>query len=87
MKKKLIVLGMAGALLFSGLSVSAAANDCRHPSYTTYVDTETRYFKQCREHSDCIVYGVYKVEATVCHYCQRTINMQAILTGYKHVHN
>lgn len=87
MKKKLIVLGMAGALLFSGLSVSAAVNVCGHPARTEYVGTETDHPAECEEHTNCTVYYLYRVESVVCHYCQVEIYGSRTHIGYKHVQN
>lgn len=86
MKKKLIVLGMAGALLFSGLSVSAAVNDeCGHPSRTEYVGTETRNPRECGIHGNCTVWEFWRIETTVCHYCQQKIIIIEKCIGEKHI--
>ena len=86
MKKKLIVLGMAGALLFSGLSVSAAVNECGHPSVTEYGGTELRNGRACSNstHTGCTLYDQYKIEVVVCHYCYKEISRVETLLGDYH---
>ena len=73
MKRKLAIFGLAGVLLFSGISVSAATNECGHPSTTTYTGTVNKYPAKCSQHTDCTVYEVYGYKAVVCHKCFETI--------------
>ena len=85
MKRKLAIFGLAGVLLFSGISVSAATNGCGHPSTTTYYATENRNPKTCREHENCTKYEVHSIKAVVCHYCFVTIYEESKLTdSYYH---
>lgn len=77
MKRKLAFLGLAGVLLFSGISVSAATNACGHPSTTTYYATENRNYRDCTEHPNCRKYEVHGIKAVVCHYCGVTIHSES----------
>lgn len=69
MKKKLVIFGLAGMLLFSGFSVCAATNGCRHPATSTSYATENRNFRKCTEHYRCEVYDLYGLEVVQCHSC------------------
>ena len=74
MKKKLFIFGVAGVLLLSGISVSAATSACGHPSFTISYPTENRNYRQCREHYRCEVYDLYGLKVRECHNCfQSTI--------------
>lgn len=77
MKKKLLILGLAGTLLFSGLSVSAAVNECGHPSRDERVGTESRNGIACSNptHINCTIYDFYKIETITCRYCQKRIKI------------
>lgn len=85
MKKKLVILGLAGALLFSGLSVSAMTDECRHPKITTCSGTE-RYRTTCSV-EDCVAYDVYGVTADVCEYCNRTLKEVKVFLYTEHSKN
>lgn len=88
MKKKLLILGLAGTLLFSGLSVFAAVNDdnCGHPSYTEYVSPEYRNWRACSDpaHGDCTTYEIYTIRTVKCHYCPIILYKEEIFRGVHH---
>ncbi|MCM1117839.1 MAG: hypothetical protein NC543_00525 [bacterium] len=73
MKKKLVIFGLAGMLLFSGFSVYAATNGCGHPATTTSYPTERRDFRKCSEHYRCEVYDLYGLEVVECHSCFQVV--------------
>ena len=86
MKRKLAIFGMAGVLLFSGISVSAATNVCGHPSTTTYTGTVNKYPETCKEHANCTKYKVYGYKAVVCHSCGVTFHYEDdFINRYVHV--
>ncbi|MCM1118116.1 MAG: hypothetical protein NC543_01980 [bacterium] len=68
MKKKMAILGLAGALLCSGISVFAASDQCGHPAVTLYYGEEYTYEK-CQMHDKCTVRKNYLVEYATCHSC------------------
>lgn len=69
MKKKLIILGLAGVMLFSGISVLAATNACGHPAVTISYPTENRNYRKCSQHNRCEVYELYGLKVAECHNC------------------
>ena len=83
MKKKLVVLGLAGALLFSGLSVSAATSKCGHPAVSYYNGTENSVLT-CLEHTNCELHITYGVEYATCHYCFETFETRRVVIKSEH---
>ncbi|MCM1118967.1 MAG: hypothetical protein NC543_06365 [bacterium] len=84
MKRKLAFLGLAGVLLFSGISVSAASDTCGHPASTTYYTTVNKNYKECKEHENCQVYEIHGVKAYVCHYCGVTVHSETTFLRHGH---
>lgn len=69
MKKKIAILGLAGALLFSGISAFAAADQCGHPAVTLYYGEETVSLPCPDRHKNCNYSEVQLVEYATCHSC------------------
>lgn len=83
MKKKMAILALTATMVFSGLSITAAAADCGHPSSTTYYAQENRA-SNCTQHGGGCK-DVYNITAVVCHSCGGTFHKTET---YSHtVHN
>ncbi|MCM1120593.1 MAG: hypothetical protein NC543_14670 [bacterium] len=69
MKKRIAILGLAGALLCSGISAFAAAGQCGHPAVTLYYGEETVYPSCPDGNGNCKYSEVQLVEYATCHNC------------------
>ena len=86
MKRKLAIFGLAGVLLFSGIGVSAATNECGHPSPATHTGTVKKDPEVCTEHVNCTKYKEYGYKALYCDSCEMTFYYaENFLNRYVHV--
>lgn len=69
MKKKILVLGLVGAMLCSGINAFAATDaSCGHPSVTLNYGTKEGS-QTCYLDAECRVAVTYMVEYATCHSC------------------
>lgn len=69
MKKKILVFGLIGAMLCSGINAFAATGTpCGHPSVTLNYGTK-KTSQTCYLDAKCRVAVTYMVEYATCHSC------------------